>query len=72
MADFDEMNKAMDSANKDWRKLYMEAQEHLNRLQKEHWELRDELMEIKYQIIRLANGKRIPNVTKEQTDYWQQ
>lgn len=49
----------MSEDNEDWKRKYEEASRRLVELQKIHWALRDELMDIKYHLKKL--NEKHPN-----------
>jgi hypothetical protein len=61
MPDFEEMKRSVARANHDWEAKAMEAEKKLEELRKLNWELKEQLLDIKYELHRIAN-RQIPRI----------
>ena len=61
MPDFEEMKRSIARATGDWESKALEAEKKLRELRKLNWELKEELLDIKYELHRIAN-RQIPRI----------
>ena len=61
MPDFDEMKRSVARATHDWETKAAEAEKKLEELRKLNWELKEQLLDIKYELHRIAN-RQIPRI----------